>query len=278
MAQSMIGGATDYHEQSINDIREDIIIWIEYTKRIKKLLSDGVEKSKSSKFWNIVDSDFKMTIITSIRFCLTVETDLNVIVKAIDRDAVSLREIKLLKNIGEKSIGYNNEYGLTYKAEKRNWHDYGNPDFEVVENMYAKGRDYFVTLQDALNASYRLEDYMQNGNTTNVNFNGTVSDSQIQIGTVNSNQSNLAHSEVPYDEIMEVICEINKYRDILATELKENNEIFCKSLEKLTVAVESKENSAKIKESIENVKNFLIGMGSSIAASGILSLLSNIKL
>ena len=42
--------------------------------------------------------------------------------------------------------------------------------------MYAKGRDYFVTLQDADNAASRLEDYMSNQNVNNntLNISGDV--------------------------------------------------------------------------------------------------------
>lgn len=276
MAQSIIGGATEYSEQTLVAIQEDIRYWIGYVQKTAAFLADGMQKATESGFWGKVDYDFKLTIITSIEFYKTIVFDLQKIDGAITHDVVTVREVNLLRNIGRKSIQYNSEYGKTYNAEKRQWHDYGNPDFQVVENMYAKGRDCFVSLQDAWNAANRLEDYMQSGNTTNVNFNGNVSDSQIQIGTVNSTQNNSVENSVPYDEILKTVEEINKYRNELTNELKENGDKFCKALDELTKEVKSNGSPTKIRDGIETLKNFVIGIGSSLVASGVLTLLQNI--
>lgn len=139
MAQSIFGGATEYGEQSLEDIFEDIGYWIDYSKRIKILLSNGMSDSKKSGFWKKIDNEFQMTIETSICFINTILYDLHEIVRSKENGCITNKEVTLLSNIGRKSIQYNNEYGRNYKAEKRLWHDYGNPDFKVVENMYSKG-------------------------------------------------------------------------------------------------------------------------------------------
>lgn len=277
MSQSIIGGATDYSEQTIINIQQDINKWINSAQNIQKILVDGKKKSEENGFWARINDDFQMTITSSIEFYRTVVFDLQQVDNAITCNHVTTREVKLLENIGYKSIEYNNEYPKTYKEDKRLWHDYGNPDFQVVENMYARGRDGFVSLQDALNAASRLGDYMQNGNTTNVNINGNVTGSQIQIGTVNSNQYYSVEKDCPYDEILKVVEEINKYRDILKNDLKENGDRFCKALDELTNEVKNKGNATKIKEGIETLKSFTVGLVSSIAATGVLRLLDNIN-
>lgn len=86
---------------------------------------------------------------------------MEIILNAIRNENVTEREIKLLNKIGTQSCEFNNRYGKTYR-EDRQWKKYGDVNFEVAENMYAKGRDFFVTLQDAGNAAWRLEDYIVN--------------------------------------------------------------------------------------------------------------------
>lgn len=66
MAQSIIGGATEYGEQTLDDIQKDIRHWIGYVQKTESLLSDGMQKATESGFWGKVDYDFKLTIITSM--------------------------------------------------------------------------------------------------------------------------------------------------------------------------------------------------------------------
>ena len=154
MAQGIFGGATSYEEQSLTDIDLDIQRWIKYTDEIKKKMNSWLEESKRNGFWKKVDDDFKMTIYTSVSYYDTIISDMKMIHEAILHETVTQREVNLLRKIGRNAFSYNNEYPKTYKREQKPWHDYGNPQFQIVENMYAKGRDYFVTLQDAANASF----------------------------------------------------------------------------------------------------------------------------
>ena len=72
--------------------------------------------------------------------------------------------------------------------------------------MYADGRDFFVTLQDAVNAASRLEDYVNNQNVINntMNIGGNVENSQIQQGTIKSIQAQTTQTEFDYDKIYEL--------------------------------------------------------------------------
>ena len=43
MSQGLFAGFTKYSEQSISDIKEDIIRWIDYSERIKKEFQSTID-------------------------------------------------------------------------------------------------------------------------------------------------------------------------------------------------------------------------------------------
>lgn len=162
VAQSFIAGTTNYSEQSIKEIRSDILRWIEYAQEIKKLFQETITNSKHSKYWFKVASGFAAFCESVPMICDTFCEDFKIIVNAIDNDNITKREIALMKNIYKCTV-QNEEFSWkTYKGHDDGyWHDYGNPEFEKVENLYGKGRDFFITLRDVGNAVSRMEDYMK---------------------------------------------------------------------------------------------------------------------
>lgn len=52
--QSIFGGATDYNEQTLDDIYKDIVCWIKYTKEVKDYIDNKLDESLKSGFWNEV--------------------------------------------------------------------------------------------------------------------------------------------------------------------------------------------------------------------------------
>lgn len=118
----------------------DIKEWLEYTDKIKHGMELWLKSSKENGFWQRVEFDFQMTVYSSISYSNTSVEDLKMVKAAIETNSITEREVSLLRKIGCKANEYNNEYPRTYKSEKRYWHDYGNPDFEIVEKMYAKVR------------------------------------------------------------------------------------------------------------------------------------------
>lgn len=164
MAQGIFGGATSYEEQSLQDILQDINAWVDYTVNKKQYILEQQKLLQQSGFWDKIAFNFQATIITTISYFDTVIFDLNIVKAAIENSCIKEKEIKLLKNIGKKAREYNREYGETYKEDLRFWCDYGNPDFIVAEQVYGRGRDYFVTMQDAGNAAAKtIEMVKMNG-------------------------------------------------------------------------------------------------------------------
>lgn len=279
MAQGIIGGATSYEEQSLKDILLDIMGWMEYTDKIKNSMDIWLKVSKENGFWQNVEFDFQMTVYSSIAFFNTIVEDLEMVKVAIETNNITEREVLLLRKIGRKSIEYNHEYPRTYRSEKRYWHDYGNPKFEIVENMYAKGRDYFVTLQDACNAASRLEDYMNRGQTINntMNISGNVAGSQIQQGTMNSCQQMSNAKEFPYEEISNILNRIKQYssNELFDDEFGDKADVIRKMVDEALEATEHKSEPSKIKNILARIKGVAANVGSGIIANGIFKLLES---
>ncbi len=222
-----------------------------------------------------------MTILTTISYFDTIIYDLNLVKKAVENNCITEKEVVLLRNIGRKSVEYNHEYGKTYKAEY-SWKDYGNPDFRVAEEVYGKGRDYFVTMQDADNAAYRLEDYMEKGQVINNNMSisGSVSGSQIQQGTINSSQTMTVENNFDYDKVMEVLTKIQK-----TTNSNEFLEDFADKAEQVKMIVSEtiqmvhrEEEPTIIKKALTVLRDLTIGISGSIIATGICGLLAKLPI
>lgn len=214
MAQGLFGGMTSYEVQSLQDILSDIERWLQYAGETQSFLTQNMQTAISSRFWYKVGTEFQMEIEESIIYIGTLLHDMGMVKKAIEDDTVTEREVQLLSNIGWKSVEFNGNYGKTYHNGYM-WQDYGNPDFEVVEEMYKVGRDFFVTLQDAGNAAYRLQDYITRSTIVkeqkNITFSGHIDHSQIQIDTNNSTQQMSMDTNFSYEEVSKVIDEIEHY-------------------------------------------------------------------
>lgn len=190
MVQSLIGGATSYEEQSLKDILEDISEWTKYTQEIHSEIDNGIKELESSGFWNKVCFGFQMTLVSSLKCQDTYLHDFALIDRAIKEDRVTERGVRILRKMGNKAVEFNNEYGRTFK-EERGWRDYGNPDFEVAEDLYKNGRDYFVTLQDASNATSRLQDYINTlPSITNNNISQSINGNSNIVTGINNGEIN----------------------------------------------------------------------------------------
>lgn len=277
MTQGIIGGATNYSCQSPQQILEDIINWIEYTKEIKLKMSDWLENVQGTTSWELVPFNFKMTINTTITYCNTIISDLNIVKNSIENNCITKREVNLLSKIGEMAKEYNCNYGSDYYEDEVRWHQYGDTVFSIIEKMYAEGRDFFVTLQDASNAASRMEDYMQTGNVMNVNIGGDVSGSQIQVGTVNSSQ-NMTNgiTEFPYEAVLTILSEISKYKDQISEELKENGKPFCEALDEAVDETKKKGNPDKIKKMANFMKEAVAKVSTGLIVEGVKSLITKL--
>lgn len=277
MAQGIFGGATSYEEQSLQDILQDINAWVDYTVNKKQYILEQQKLLQQSGFWDKIAFNFQATIITTISYFDTVIFDLNIVKAAIENSCIKEKEIKLLKNIGKKAREYNREYGETYKEDLRFWCDYGNPDFIVAEQVYGRGRDYFVTMQDAGNAAARLEDYMEKGPIINntLHINGNVTGSQVQQGTINSKQNMVVENNFDYERVLLALNKISKsfenedFQEDFGDKAEEIKKVVVETIEMVKMNGEP----VKIKKALTIIKELAVQVSSSLIASGICGLI-----
>lgn len=274
MVQGIIGGATSYEEQSLEDILCDIKSWIQYTESKQNFIKDGIEYLEKCGFWNEIPFNFQMTLLSSVTCQNTYLEDFRIILKSIEDDRVTQKEVTLLRKIGIKAIEFNNEYGRTYKEEYR-WKDYEDKDFKVAENLYARGRDYFVTMQDASNASSRLEDYISAlPPITNNNINQNVTGSMNIIAGINNGEMKVVNSDINNftKESKEACRNINGLKDIE----QEIKDYIINLLKEANEAIENKDEE-KEKACKRDYKGFVIGAGAkAFKVIGVLSSFASI--
>lgn len=275
MVQGLFGGATSYEEQSLADIIEDIESWMSYAKDTMDFIDEGINESKKNAFWNMVPFNFQMMLFSTVKCQKTYIYDFEIILKCCREDNISEREVKLLKKIGVKAVENNCEYGRIYKEES-NWKDYSNPKFRIVEKLYKEGRDFFVTLQDATNASNRLRDYMNKQQKVihQNNVNQTIAGNGNQVLGINTGTvmfGNLLLSEFS-SELATALVKINELSDITEVQKKYLEEI----LRDVEVAIRD-DNQLKQAEIKSKFKGFIGGVGKvSIKVIDILSGLATI--
>ena len=71
MSQGLFAGFTKYSEQSISDIKEDIIRWIDYSERIKKEFQSTMRLGIGTMYHMIIAPFVKRFPHFAIRFLLT---------------------------------------------------------------------------------------------------------------------------------------------------------------------------------------------------------------
>lgn len=282
MAQGPIGGATSYEEQSLHDILEDIIGWINYTNNKKLFILGQKDSLHQSGFWDKIAFNFRLTVISTISYFDTILYDLALIKTAIENNCITEKEVNLLRNIGYKSIEFNREYGQTYKEDLIYWSDYDNPDFRVAEEVYGRGRDYFVTMQDACNAAARLEDYMEKGQVINntLHIGGNVISSQLQQGTNNSTQNMVAENNFDYEQVLKILNKINKSfeNDDFQEDFGDKSEEIKKAVADAIEMVKRDEEPSKIKKALDTIKELAIQVSGSLISSGICGLITQLPI
>lgn len=170
MSQGLIIGGTDYQNQTINDIINDIENWINYSKKIEIFFEENIQYLKETKYWiENVPFNFRIWCEKVISICRTFNTDFNIVLIDIRKNFICSKTINLMNNIGKMSHENYDNFRKAYK-EDHIWKDYGNNLFKQVEELYASASDYFGTLFDVNNASNRLKDYM-NEDVQQLNIN-----------------------------------------------------------------------------------------------------------
>lgn len=161
MAQGFMAGMTSYENQSLADIVEDIMHWIAYSEKTKDSISSMLSDLKATKFYIKIPYDYRAMIHEMPQICQTNIDDMKRTLNAIQAHTLTLGNVDLFWKVGKRAIQNGNDNKKYYKSRDDGyWHDYGNPEFTIVEDIYAMFSNYCATLLDVTNAASRLKDYI----------------------------------------------------------------------------------------------------------------------
>lgn len=178
-----------YQTFSLSNVSDVLQEWIDYANRTQKYIDEKRLELIENNYWENVGFNFKLTVSDSLTLLNTIQADLAEIKKSVDNNNVFTKEVNLLNNIGLNSKKYNIEYGKSFKDEIH-WKDYDDSNFKLAENIYARGRDFFVTLQDAQSLAARLEIYANPNLTTSHNYVNYIQSENVNLQQGNYNVMN----------------------------------------------------------------------------------------
>jgi hypothetical protein len=176
MAKGLIGGMTDYSHQTLQDIIGDIENEHKNVTKFIELIEQNVQSVTTSGYWRTnVHSDFRNIVIHSLKHYHTAQTELSEIAQELK---IEVREhhIRRLERIGTVADDINIRIGTIWN-QKYERKEYGNSDFEIVEDIYADTRDMAVNLLDMVNIAVRLKDYIGKSNLKIMKNNPWISGS-----------------------------------------------------------------------------------------------------
>ena len=159
MTRSSLGG-TDYSLQSFDDVIKDLTDDVSYLSWKLDLLEQHHKIASKEDFWKIkVPIDFKIIYSRSLKAFETAKIELEEILNEI-QDSVELHHIKLLKNMADVSFRLNRDVRNYWHREyDPSMKEYGNPQFNSVEHIYAIIGDTANSIADNVNCANRLEDF-----------------------------------------------------------------------------------------------------------------------
>lgn len=172
MAQSIFGGSSEYSDQTLADIIEDLEKWVVFSEETLSLFDKTICELKQNNYYQTVPFNLRAMYERATRKLNTFISDLNVIIKSINADSIFVRDVNLLNNIGRISILSNHQFGTVYHDIVDRWSgaNFQDSNFLMIERLYHEGRDVFVSLMDASNAAERLKDYMSDRHQQNQNI------------------------------------------------------------------------------------------------------------
>lgn len=121
--------------------------------------------------------------------------------------------------------------------------------------------------------------YIKENNVNHsVNITGNASNVQIQQNVSNSTQIQITTEKMDYDKALSILMEILKYEPMFTDTYGDEREKVVKALNEAKKLVINKEEPSKIKGVLNVIKDISLRVSSSLIATGILGLLSQIKI
>lgn len=142
-----------------------------------------------------------------------------------------------------------------------------------VSSMYISSRLAFYLTMEGIDYFQNKEKQYQEARMSNItnNFCGSVSNIQLQQGTVNSTQTQTITDmkAVDFDKVSEFVAKIKKYDHLLEDEFGDKATEVRQKIIEIDTLVQKKESPSKVKMLLMELKNLSVGVAGSLIATGI---------
>ena len=157
---------------------------------------------------------------------------------------------------------------LALRRDKKSYKSFGQKIVKYIES------DIGTALKDEGRDSKMHE---QSGITNN--FYGAVNGIQMQQGNETGTQTqSIGQPNFDYESVQKIINEIKRNNDVLDNVYGEKVNEVREILDEVTLLINNKNDSSKIKDALLLLKDLSMGISGSLIASGIVSMISNLNL
>ena len=173
MTRSLMAGMTDYSHQSLEDMVADLQGWVKNLTQVCEVLEEGEAQLQEKDYWKKVSYTVKGNFGYSWKFFKTSIEEITTIL-ADFADEIEANHITRIRSLAKTAKNLDRDFAIEWHQEAWERHkDYGNPDFDIVEKMYAEARGMAADMLDLSNLASRLEDFVgkkgkQNNDVTEV--------------------------------------------------------------------------------------------------------------
>jgi hypothetical protein len=160
MARGLMAGATDYSHQSLDDMISDLQDWIHSLNEVCELLQNSYSRLVEKDYLKNVDDDVLGDFAYSQKFFETSIDEINSILTDL-KNEIEPNHVIRLKSLAKTAAKIDKDLARSWHQDPwGRYKDYGNPDFQLVENMYRETRGMAVDMIDLSNLSARLQDFV----------------------------------------------------------------------------------------------------------------------
>jgi hypothetical protein len=154
----MIAGMTDYSHQTLDDIVKELEGYLDWLNYVQNLLTTHRETLINNGYWDKVNDDFKGIIAYAMKFYDTCIKEIREILSEMLLE-IQQHHITRIQSLYTTADELNLQFGDVWHRDYKP-KEYGNENFWLVEQMYAKGRDMSVDMLDLSNLAARLKDFV----------------------------------------------------------------------------------------------------------------------
>jgi hypothetical protein len=158
MSRSLLAGFTNYKHQSFKDMLLDLEDWISMLNEAKGSIESNIQELKNNNYWESVYSDFRLLMLKTFKFFETSIDELGEILSDI-KSEVRNDHVNRIRRLSRTAEDLDDDFGRIWANEypKKN---YGDKNFNFVEELYEEGRGMVLDMLDLSNLAERLEDFI----------------------------------------------------------------------------------------------------------------------